>query len=148
MSNLDIHPTPVYSIDNMKTQEELIISLERQKKRLNKERAIEEARKALQLEIKDKKLEIEKDKVDKLASHRELLDNEFREAIKLAAEKRVDASYRDLIDALDKTKKHINIIDGVGNEGEVRTLFLPIEIFNKYNKTIEGEVITTQQLQQ
>jgi hypothetical protein len=121
-------------------KENLATILHKSKERLQKQRKIEDARTELKIEIQDKKLQVAKDRVERILSHRELLDNEFREAIRLAAEKRIDASYRDLIDALDKTKKHINIIDGVGNEGEARAIFLPIEIFKKY-KQIDGEVI-------
>ncbi len=132
----------------MTEQETLIKALEKQKKRLRAEREVEEQRKALALEIKDKKLLAEKDKIEKQISHRELFDQELREAIRIAAEKRVDATYSNLIDSVDKMKKHLNIIDGVGNGDTNNIIVIPAEIVSRYsnnkienNNVINGESI-------
>lgn len=132
----------------MTEQETLIKALEKQKKRLRAEREVEEQRKALALEIKDKKLLAEKDKIEKQTSHRELFDQELREAIRIAAEKRVDATYSNLIDSVDKMKKHLNIIDGVGNGDTNNIIVIPAEIVSRYsnnkienNNVINGESI-------
>lgn len=129
----------------MKT--ELLENFEKQKKRLQRERIKEESLKALQQETKEKVLLNIKDKAEHQISHRELFDTELRESIKLAAEKRIDANFSQLIDAVDKMKKHLNIIDGVGNGENFIPLILPGEIFKKYNNVVEGETIPQQQLQ-
>lgn len=112
--------------------EELLTVLKQKKADLSLKREIEDKRTALSEEIKDKRLENQKDAIDKQISHRELFDNELRAAITLAAEKRVEASYRDLIDASDKMKKQINVIDGVGTDNAPRAIFiLPSELYHR-----------------
>lgn len=133
------------------SKQELIKKLETHKKRIERERIEAENSKLAKKEEKAKAEEIKKeindlssdvkiaslnnrlDKIEKELTHRELFDNELRESISLAAQKRVDASFRDLIDAVDKMKKHINIIDGVDNGDAAKIIVVPGEIVNRYN---------------
>lgn len=110
--------------------------LKRLKKTREKELEVEQAKEELtvaKIELQKAAVENKMDKIEKELSHRELFDSELREAIKQAVEKRVDASYSDLISAVDKLKKHINILDGVGNGESGPIIVIPGEIVGRYS---------------
>lgn len=131
------------SKDNSLTEEKVLSSFARKKQQLHQKRKQEEERRALSIQLEEKRLASSLDRIEKELSHRELLDQEFRAAIALAVEKRVDASYRDLIAALDITKKHINIIDNVGNENQDRIIVIPGALFQRDASAIEGTVLSS-----
>ena len=100
-------------------------------KELSTKREIERARADLAIKAKEVSWMNRLDKAEKEIAHRELFENELREAIKLAAERRVDASYRELIDSVDKMKKQLNIIDGVGQEQVSQVVIIPSELLKR-----------------
>jgi hypothetical protein len=118
----------------------LISSFEQKKRDIAARRRQEEERKTLALQVKEKNLINNLDRIEKEISHRELFDSELREAIRIAAEKRVDASYRDLISSVDVMKKHLNIIDGVDNQTSDRVIVIPSALFSRDAKVVEGEI--------
>lgn len=129
-------------------QTELIVQFEKRKEEIRKEREEQEKIKTLSKKATNLSLENRIDKIEKQISHRELIDQEFRASIMEAAEKRSEAKYRDLIDASDKMKKLLNIIDGTGNGQEI-TINIQSSLLRRYQPAIlEGEIINKNAIQE
>lgn len=89
------------------------------------------------------RLELNRRKIEWAKTHRELIEDELREALFLAKDKRPTATYRDLVDTADKFKKHLNIIDGIGQEPVERVIIVPSSLAERFGKKpIEGECTT------
>ena len=81
-----------------------------------------------------------------LETHRDLFEGLIRDAEQRAKETVKDAKYRDVVDTIDKSKKHLNIIDGINNEQTNSIIVIPGEIVKRYD-VIEGEIIDTKQIE-
>jgi hypothetical protein len=110
---------------------ELLIKFEQRKKELQEERRREEERKELAVKAKELALKNKIDKQEKEMSRRDMMEREFRDAMAEARLKREDATYRDLIDASDKMQKHLNILDGVGQDQFVPIMIVPSVLLNR-----------------
>ncbi len=82
-----------------------------------------------------------------LESHRELFEHEMKEALKEAGKKRKDAKYRDLVDATDKLKKQLNVIDGVDTGQKANIIVIPGELATREIPSIDGEVVENKRIE-
>jgi len=76
-----------------------------------------------------------------LQKHEALFEDLILDAQARAKETVKDAKYRDVIDTIDKSKKHLNIIHGVDNGDTSKIIVIPGEIVNRFDdKVIDGEI--------
>lgn len=119
-----------YNINMNET--ELLIKFNKKKEEINTNRKKEEELKSLSKTVSEKSVLNRLDKIEKELSHREMLDAEFREAMAEARERRYEAKYRDLIDAADKMKKHLNILDGLNNTNTTNIMIVQPTLLKRY----------------